>query len=275
MFSSSCVQPGFWLSSFMSGKAIFLLVSKAKATLPVQRRAVPHLFYLPWWKLAGFSLTPPLLSCCLGRWPFGSPVCDSCELSQELSHTGPGVQSFGVLLLNLLFPAGNPSAARCLSFLPYSGIIGGVLLLPLEKACCPPSFGHFRANLGSGFCYKSLTQWACGLILHVALSDHWLFPSINLLGPEAELCFCFLCSSVLSKLDCRWRHFLPVAFLFSLHPSCFPLLVIVCILWYVLSQRCYDARAKIFGGGDGFYVWEQLFWRAIRLAWATVCSTGQ
>lgn len=60
------------------------------------------------------SLSPELLP-----WlPFASPECDSCELSQELSHTG--AQSFGVLLLNLVFPAGNPSAARCLSFLPYS-----------------------------------------------------------------------------------------------------------------------------------------------------------
>lgn len=99
--------------------------------------------------------------------------------------------------------------------------MGGVLLSPSGKTC-PPSLGHFRANLGSGFCYKSVTQWACGLILYVAFSDHWLFPSIHLLGPEADLCSCFPCSSVLSKQGCRSRHFLPVAFLFSLHHSCFP-----------------------------------------------------
>lgn len=168
--------------------------------------------------------------CCFGQWPFGSLVCDSGELSRELSHCTVRAQNFGVLQVNLVFPANFLSAARCLSFLPYYGIIAGALLLPLEETCCPPSFGHFRASLGSGFCYKSETQRACGLILHVAFSDHRLFSSINLLGPEADLCLSFLCSSALSKQGCSSRHFLPVAFLFSLNHSCFPLRVTVCIL---------------------------------------------
>lgn len=116
MFSSSCVQLGFWLSSFMSGKAIFLSVFEAKAALPVQRRAIPHLFYLPWWKSSGFSLTPSLPSCFFGRWSCGSP-CVTAVSCPRSCHTG--VQSFGVLLLNLMFPAGSSAAARCLSFLPY------------------------------------------------------------------------------------------------------------------------------------------------------------
>lgn len=130
-----------------------------------------------------------------------------------------------------------------------------------------------EANLRSGFGYKSVAQWACGLILHVAFSDHWLFPSINLFWPEADLCFCFSCSSVLSKQDCRTRHFLPVAFCFSLNHSCFPPHVVVCILWYVLSQKCCpDARTKIFGVSSE--VCACAVWIANPFAWTAVCTAG-